>query len=453
MASQHWASEVPNPQVKGSDSISLDPLAVLAILWNPRASASASKLYAQPASKQYRWPHMMQIGAVTVAVSVLVSHLTMNYRSIHPAVEMFLGDVDKLHVKSTIGRAINLFTTLPLSGSESALIDSLNFRSSIHPANDIMVVSIGASGDGNTNVSTNVSTKQNPEQEQLAPKHDRFFAKTIFLVTEIIMGLLLGGGTVYSIYESDVWAMALFGSYLLHWLASTAVSFCHMVVTDPNMRIREDDHLVYAIYERQSGGLIVFRGTQDVMERWARTTWTFVDTTWHRCVHWAWMISGLAAALTSIANMVNMLGYLQLCFLGMLLYGSVAEVWLTIASRNMQSRSTSFLGPVSTHGVYANDKKFKSIVQSGLGIDNKHLLGTLKWTELGLLPSRSPFTTLEDVIEKLHDAKLADNERSAALESALEYYDENCKHLPQADQGTVAGIREEIKRAWLDSDN
>lgn len=141
-----WESHISQPVLKTADVVSFDPLSLLAILWNPRASASAARLYQQPDMKIFRWPHMMQIGAVLVPVSILVNHLTRNYHSIHPAVDMCTGNIDDLEVRSTIGsvqrRSDRLFSKLPVSTSDSLLINTLSFKPSMFPTNDMMIVHV-----------------------------------------------------------------------------------------------------------------------------------------------------------------------------------------------------------------------------------------------------------------------------------------------------------------------
>lgn len=393
----------------------------------------------------------MQIGAVTVPVSVLVSHLTRNYRSIHPALEMFMGNVDNLNVKSTIGKVINLFPTLPLSGSESSFIDSLAFRPSMHPRNDIMVVSLLRQGIRTMGVGAGVPRAQGADG---ARRTNWLVSKFIFGLTELVMGLIIATGLTFSVLLADIWGVVLFGSYFFHWLASTAVSLCQLIESDTwkeELNIRQDDDIVYAIYERPSGGWVIFKGTQETMERWARTSWRFVDgKLWNRIVHWSWMVTGLLAALASVANMVNMNGLMQLAFLGVLVYGSVAEVWLTVVDQMFQTGGMSFLGPYSTHTVAANDKKYKSIIQACLGLDDIHRLGPVTWTELGLLPKRQPFLALEQAIQDLQNAASANGgvPEEGHLDAALEEFDLACKDLHQDEVDYRQGIRNEIERVW-----
>lgn len=59
-----WGSQITQPALKSTDSVPFDPLSLLAVLWNPRATASAGRLYMQPDLANFRWPHLLQIGAV-----------------------------------------------------------------------------------------------------------------------------------------------------------------------------------------------------------------------------------------------------------------------------------------------------------------------------------------------------------------------------------------------------
>ncbi|OIW26238.1 hypothetical protein CONLIGDRAFT_467072 [Coniochaeta ligniaria NRRL 30616] len=430
--------------VKHTDAVSFDPLAVLAILWNPRASVSTSRLYAQPCRDRFRWPHLMQIGAITVPVSVLVGHLTSNYRSVHPALEMFMASVDELSVKSTIGNAVNLFRTLPVSSCESGLIDSLSFRPSIYPGNDIVIVSLLAPGRGALDAQT--ATGSRPAREL-----SQGLGRLVFRLVELLMSLIVAFGLVFCVLWADLWGIVLFGTYLLHWFASVAVSFCRLIEPDTwtTLGIRADESIVYAVYGRPSGGLIVFRGTQETMERWARTSWRFSDRPWSRLVHWSWIVTGLFAALASVACMVNMNGYTQLVFLGMLLYGSAAEILLTVVDRTFESGSNSVLGPYSALEVESGDKKYKSIIRASIGIAADYQLGSLSWISLGLLPDRDVFQALEAAVKFLHSVDATGNMPSEAhLNESLSIYDQRCSEVSQEDRDTRDGIRQEIQSVW-----
>lgn len=63
MVNIHIAAKLPlgnldDGNIQGtSTKISFDPLALLAILHNPRATASAARLYGQSYLGVFRWPH------------------------------------------------------------------------------------------------------------------------------------------------------------------------------------------------------------------------------------------------------------------------------------------------------------------------------------------------------------------------------------------------------------
>ncbi|OPB43390.1 hypothetical protein A0O28_0105810 [Trichoderma guizhouense] len=148
--------------------------------------------------------------------------------------------------------------------------------------------------------------------------------------------------------------------------------------------------------------------------------------------------------------MVNMTGYMQLGFLGILVYGSLAELWLTVVDQMFQPESMSFLGPYSTRTVAANDKKYKSIIQACLGVDDTHRLGSVPWTALGLLPNREPFLALEQLIRNLHKASCANGgvAEENYLDSALSEFDNSCSDLHKDEKDYSQGIRNEVERVW-----
>lgn len=441
-----WGHTISTPEVKDDSGVSFDPLGVLAILPNPRADASASRLYSQPDRHVFRWPHTMQIGAILVPVHVFVNHLTRNYKSIHPAVDMFLANIDTLNVRSTIGRTIDLFPTLRVMTSDSTLIDPLNFKPSANPTNDILIVRLsdpaipGAPGE--------------KQDSPGLPTTTRWAMAAVLFLTEVLMGLSIACGLVFSVLFGDMWAVALFATYVLHWSASTIISFSDMIVPDPTLNILPDETIVYAIFERPSGGLIVFKGCQDVMERWARTTWIFNATLWHKAIHWAWVISGTAAALASIICMVNMNGYLQLVFLGILVYSSVAELWLTALSRQLQPSWLSSVGACSTSETKRNNKRYKSIIQASLQEKSEFRLDGLDWISLGILPQRDVFEALMITMRYLNgldgDYKALSGTTPTIEEAEVKFLDA-CKGLSATDIGgreTRDGILAEIRKVW-----
>ena len=430
-----WDSQISHPSLKTTDVVSFDPLSLLAILWNPRASASAARLYMQADKKMFRWPHMMQIGAVLVPVSMFVNHLTSNYHSIHPGADMCAGNIDNLDVKSTIGSvkpgADSLFSKLPVPPGDSLLVNALNFKPSLSPTNDIMVVLV--KGLSNEDVSH--------------PSRKEWIERKLILCTELVMGLIILCGTIFSALLGDIWAVVLFATYLFYWLASTAISFRQLVIPDPELKIQHDEMIVFAVYGRPTGGLIIFKGTQSTLELWARTKWVFKHNMLNTFVHWNWILTGTAAAFASVACMVNMSGYLQLGFLGMLLYSSAAELWLTILANDLQT--AAFHGTLSAKMVTMNDKRYKSIIQATLGLDEDHRLDELRWIDLGLLPPMTVFQAMVSTLDYLNnlDAPKGPGIPSNLVE-AKAIFDVACKDLQEKDFKTRDGIWIEIQRVW-----
>jgi hypothetical protein len=435
-----WNSNISHPVLKTADVVSFDPLSLLAILWNPRASASAARLYMQPDKKMFRWPHMMQIGAVLVPVSMLVNHLTRNYHSIHPGVDMCAGNIDDIDVKSSIGSvkpgSDSLFSKLPVSTSDSLLINTLNFKPSVFPTNDMMIVHVEKLSDGDVS---------QPHPGTLSWK-GRIGGKLIF-GTELVIGSIIFCGTIFSVLLGDLWAVVLFATYTFHWLASTAISFRQLVIPDPQLKIQPDERIVFAVYGRPSGGLIIFKGSQSTLERWARTKWVFKDNAHNIFIHWIWILTGTAAAFASVACMVNMSGYLQLGFLGMLLYSSAAELWLTVLAHELQT--VTFHGTLSAKGVKKNDKRYKSIIQATLGLDKDHRLDELRWIDLGLLPPMIVFQAMVSALDHLNnlDAPKGPGVPNDLAESKV-VFDNACKNLQEKDFETRDGIWREIQKVW-----
>ena len=430
-----WDSEISHPVLKTADVVAFDPLSLLAILWNPRASTSAARLYMQSDKKTFRWPHMMQIGAVTVPVYMFVNHLTSNYHSIHPGLDMCQGSVDMLDVKSTIGSvkpgSDSSFSNLPIPAGDSLLIKALNFKPSMAPTNDMMVVYL-----------TELS-----EQDVLTPSRKAWIERKLVLCTEVVMGLIVISGTVFSALLGDIWAIVLFATYLFHWLASTAVSFRQLIVPDRELTIQPDETVVFAVYRRPSGGLIIFKGTQAILERWARTKWIFNQSPLNTFTHWTWIITGTAAAFASQACMVNMSGYLQLGFLGMLLYSSAAELWLTVLANELPI--DTFHRSLSVKRSEMNDKKYKSIIQTSLGFDRNHRLEKLRWIELGLLPEMTVFSAMVNTLDYLNNLDTQkDPVVSSNIVDAKAIFDHGCTTIPEKDFGTRDGIWLEIRRVW-----
>lgn len=393
--------------LKRTGEVTFDPLAVAAVLHNPRAEASAARLYAQRDRDVFRWPHTMMVGGTLTPVRVLVDHLTSNISSVHPAISMCLQDATKFEVRSD-----TVFRELPVNFSNLWLHDILAFKSSRLPGNDFMVVRV-----------YNIFG---------VPRDVRSWPENMVLnFVGLLTGLILAVGVVFSVLLEDIWAVTLFVLYLFHWVASTFVSFNALVTLhEPDNPIFLDPTIRYAVYQRPGGGTVVFKAEQDVLETWARMTWQF-DRTWPNLIlHWSWIITGSLAALSSIACMVNMIGIMQLVFLGVLLYSSAAEILVTQVARRLQVKSRSFdlRAPVLN-----NRTRTQAIICATLEVDKECELKDLNWIELGLLPRKKVFENLLVCFQKLH----AGEDLSRATDGLYEDISEEDRKLADRIAGEI----------------
>ncbi|KAF8076993.1 hypothetical protein FPV67DRAFT_1715983 [Lyophyllum atratum] len=293
-----FGSSISQPVLKHSNEVSFDPLGVAAVLSNPRAETSAARLYAQPDRAIFRWPHMMMIGGALTPVSVVADYLTSKFSSIDPAVSMCLKDCIILPIRSTM-----VFPDLPISLSNAWMRDILPFKPSHYPENDFVTLVLQP---GLT--SSNIVTPTAPTISTEPKTRPALFSVLDLLA--LIGGLLILTGLVFSTLTGDVWAITLFAIYALHWLASTLISFTPLVKLQPT-KIVPNPSTQYCVYQRPEGGTVVFKGRKDTIERWARMTWIFDPCPWHHVLHWFWAGTGAAAAVASVACMVNMAAYLH----------------------------------------------------------------------------------------------------------------------------------------------
>lgn len=395
------------PSLRESDSITFDPLGVAAILGNPRADLSAARLYVQRDRKTFRWPHTTMIGAALTPISTLVAHLAQ-YDSIHPAVSMCTKDELSIAVISN-----TIFRNLRINVENLWLRDVLNFRPSKEPihiygerheygraANDIAIVLV-----------------KNVFDEGSFPDDYRHvyairWRRAVMNITGLLTGLLLCVGTIFSVLRGDIWALTLFFIYLSHWLVSTLISFTHLVKTTCP-QIRQDNTIKFAIHERPPdiGGMVVFKGTQQEIETWYRTTLQFRRTLLTDGFHWIWIVTGTLSAISSVACMVNMTGIFQLAFLGVLLYSSVAELWLTQCARRIQwcVREAAGLGKVVI--LTENKSRTEAITRATLAVRDECSLAGIDWMELHLLPPQPIFIEYQKLLNALTAEKVVDIER------------------------------------------
>lgn len=366
-------------------SFSFDPLALLAVLHNLRADASAARLYHQHHADVYRWKHTMMVGGALPPFKLLIDHLASQKKSIHPTMELFKADTGRLDVKSNIG-----FSSLPISHGNMWLADLLDFQPSAQPQNDILIVHLDSiHGEF-------VAVKDDLEAKSADSQRARIYLNTI----DGLIPCLLTTGVVCSALTGDMWAVVLFSAYLLHCLASITVSFCDMVSTRgvEGRQIQEDSSIHFAVYTRRGGGKVIFKGRKDTLETWARMTWTYQARTLNNAVHWIWMVTGSLSAAASVVCMVNMAGHLQLAYLAVLAISSACEIVITRIVRHVQ-RVAIHHG--DARNIFANDKWSQAVIRSALEVDDRWSLDELPWLEFGFFPDRPAFRNLCALLPKL----------------------------------------------------
>lgn len=422
------SSHNPAARLRSADDITFDPLAVAAILHNPRADTSAAKLYVQYDRGIFNWPHTMMIGGTLTPVKMLVEHLTASIASIHPAIAMCTKDTINLPVRSDM-----VFKELPLNLSNIWLTDILAFKPSQRPGNDFMIVYI-------ENLHARVGPSSSP------PSSGSWLGRLTLNLIGLLTGMILLVGMVFGVLAADVWAVTLFFLYASHWLASTLISMTSLVqIHEPQNSIVEDASIRYAVYQRPEGGTVVFKGRQDTLERWARTTWEFRRSLKNNCLHWFWITSGTLAAIASVACMVNMRGYMQLAFLAALVYSSLAEILATRISRNLQ---VSARGPRGKSLVQDNPTRTQGIIRATVEIDPMCRLEGLDWVQLGLLPSRDIFQRMQVLLARINAAQ--NRETGSGLDPASEMekaIDDFLKGTDVRDQALASRIASETRQA------
>jgi hypothetical protein len=383
-----WGSTVVPARLKKSGEVSFDPLSVAAVLHNPRANASATNLYTQCYRELYHWPHATMMGGALTPVKVLVGHLLWNRESKHPASVMCMDGASKITIRSD-----TIFRQLPLDFSHSWVKEVLSRRPSVFPDNDFIIAYVDHIGGERVSAST--------------------WPKSIFIgLAGALNGMILMAGTAFSVLIGDIWAATLFLCYTCHWIASTLITFNVLVTPrlpqSPN-EIREDGSIHYAVYQRDEGGTVIFKARKDVLETWARMAWDFDNAKRRNTfLHWFWILSGTMAAISSLACMVNMNGYLQLGFLGVLLYSSLAEIIITNLGRSLTDRGFHY---GNTCPVIRNETRTKGIIRATIGVQGRCRAKDLHWIDLGLLPPLEIFRSLERLLDILSGLDPATDEK------------------------------------------
>ncbi|OKL59292.1 hypothetical protein UA08_05224 [Talaromyces atroroseus] len=377
------AKHGPEATLNNSTEVTFDPLGVAAVLHNPRASLSAARLYTQYDRRFFIWPHTMMMGATLIPVKVLVEHLTATFQSIHPAITLCTQDTQNLPVVSNM-----VFKEFPLDFGNMWLGDVIAFKSSSKPANDFMIVCMDSDDDDNR--------RQSPDGPS---KMTQWLGCSALNLISLINGLIIVAGIVLGLLSADLWALTLFFFYGTHWLAGLAVSMTSLV-TPQKINIKKDPTPRFAIYQRPAGGTVVFKGRQDTMEAWARSTWEFNRSLKNSILHWFWTITGTLSAICSVACMVNMLGYMQLAFLGLLVYASLAEIVATRITRILQGEAEAldrkFL-------VENNPFRTTGVIRATVEVDKKFRLSALDWVGLKRMPSDQIFRDMQDLLARINE--------------------------------------------------
>lgn len=386
-----------------STQISFDPLALLAVLHNPRAAASAARLYKQHNLPVFRWPHTMMIGGALPPFKLLIDHLVSQRHSIHPAVEMSKADTDRLEVHSNISDGA--FSELPITYSNLWLSDLLSFRPSSYPLNDILIVHVDNIHGERVRQASAIHDGHHPVAGDAGRAIASWFQRCLLMMVNAAAMTMLLAGCVMSLLLGDMWSTALFGVYTCHSIASLAVSSVRMVCSSDattrgadGFRVHNDATVRYAVYQRPEGGKIIFKGRQDTLETWARMAWTFQRSTLNNIIHWSWMLTGSLSAAASVVCMVNMRGYLQLAYLGALVISSLLEIIVTVVARNIQCSAIHY---GDTHIVNDNMKWSRGVIRAALETDERWSLQAMPWMEFGLFPDIPVFNNLCALLPRL----------------------------------------------------
>ncbi|KAJ5698034.1 hypothetical protein N7462_000039 [Penicillium macrosclerotiorum] len=394
-------------ELKVDDGVTFDPLGVAAILYNPRADRSTARLYTQYDRSLFTWPHMTMIGGTLPPMQMLVERLTAPFKWIHPAIKMCTKDTTMLPIRS-----------------DQYLAERHNlFEPSSHPGNDFAIVYVDAMHNSTKKPGDPASNDEHEFiRSHIGSIRWRAGKWTLNLLC-LINGLSVVAGMIFGILVADIWAFTLFLLYSCHWGASVGISLTPMVTEHIPARIDPNSNDRFAVYEREEGGTVIFKGAQSTLETWARSTWEYNPTRGKDSLHWLWIITGTLSAIASVACMVNMHGSMQLAFLGILVFATVAEIGATRIARILQTKAR---GPIPKAFVRGNSTRSMAIIRATVGVDQKCRLTGLDWISMGLLPDMPVFqemqVLLKDIGEIDGDRKgemppLVGDSRDAAIQS------------------------------------
>ncbi|KAJ5832690.1 hypothetical protein N7474_001001 [Penicillium riverlandense] len=431
-----WSSSAPSATLtKKDDQVAFDPLGVAAVLYNPRADKSAARLYTQYDRGLFTWPHMTMIGGTLPPMQMLMESLTATLSGIHPAIKMCAKDTTMIPVRSDISG--NVFRQLPVNLSNLWLGEAISFPTSRYPGNDFAVIYVDAMHE---------DIKKRKDQVRKSLGTVWWWTYNLLLdLIGLVNGAMLMTGMVCSLLLADIWAFMLFFLYGFHWLSSVFVSLTSMVkIHKP--KIREDSTIRYAVYEREEGGTVVFKGPQDILEEWARSTWEY-DQKWTKdSLHWLWVVSGTLSGIASVACMVNMRSFMQLAFLAVLVYSSIAEVVATRIARGLQGIAH---GTINMATVVGNESRSQAIIRLTLEIDPSCRLTGLNWVQLGLLPDMPVFQRMQALLFQISEIQKAEQ---AEIEKKTESKDAQIQVLERVLGNSPIDEEQEVaSRDWRNS--
>ncbi|KAL3469589.1 hypothetical protein BJX99DRAFT_251884 [Aspergillus californicus] len=392
-----FSPSTPKASLRNEDSVSFDPLGVAAVLANPRADASAAKLYVQYDRDTFHWPHTSQIGGTLPAMKMLVEYVTSGLpsKSLSAPIKMCAKYITMIPVRSDF-----VFRELPLDFSNVWLSGLIGFRSGdVNPGNDFMIVYIDqtARSTGEADIAADLKARRG--RLALDPGLGWWMAARLTLYLLILInGAMILAAMLIGILSADIWAFTLFFLYGSHWIASALITFLPMV--QPSTPLIDDERTPrYAAYERPEGGTVIFKGPKVNMEAWARTTWKYEPTTIQSILHVTFMATGASAAFSSIACMVNMRGYMQLAFLAVLVYATIAEIVATKISRWLQTKAK---GVVPHALLINNEKRTQGIISATVAVQPLCRLEGFDWIAMGLLPDMPAFSAMRDALAEIN---------------------------------------------------
>ncbi|CAI7603616.1 unnamed protein product [Penicillium viridicatum] len=371
-------------QLKRDDGVTFDPLGVAAVLYNPRVDKSAARLYTQFDRGLFIWPHLTMIGGTLPPMQMLVERLNATMKWIHPSIKLCAQDTTMLPVRSDVSG--NVFRQLPLNLSNAWLTEIISFQTSKQPGNDFVVVCVDA-------MYQSIEERQKNVRQQSGNLRWLLGKWTLDSIC-LVNGAMLTTGMVCGILTADLWA------FTFHWFASVLISFTSMVKIHKPDQIKNDLRDRYAVYERDEGGTVIFKGPQRELEEWARSTWEYDRTLVKDCLHWFWTLTGTFSGISSVACMVNMKGALQLAFLAVLVYSSLAEIGATRIARHLQTKAH---GHISVDRVLNNRTRSLAIIRATLQITPECRLKGLDWVKMGLLPPMQVFQKMQELLREISD--------------------------------------------------